>query len=543
MRRLRQKYVIALSVFSVLIIFVAFILIVVVNHQIGLVKSITITTTPHQDNVELINEGSDPTDPITEDMPKEITEEITGVDSQYVDIREYGAIPDANFYNIDNNTYYSDEEFTIEATDNTEAFSRAFNSGNNILIPKGKWFVDHEVIMNHSLSIEAEDAVIYTRSSEKYKYLFYIKGNNTSISGMTVRTTLDQTPLILNVPKDGLGSNVFAFVVEADDVTIENVKTYNVCRGVNKGTQVHNKNLTIIRCEFYDATIPVFAFYIDGMKISSSYLEVNDSGLDPGFHSLYFAAYTKNVTVENCKLVFKTENNGSAIQLYSSDAVNEPIIENIAFKNIEVESKASHLFVLGKVDGLYADSITFTKNESYTDKEVNYGKIMFLHDYVYNITIINSKMNFFDTANIINANGEHYGNILLKHNEITTTFNENTNLFEGVCDFTIDDNTFTISKRLGGNVFGFKKGGTITFKNNSVISVNGDLVLGSGTGSGKLLLYNNEFVSENRNERVCFYNNDATQLITAIGNTFIGFTQLVENTFQESVIDKNNIYK
>ncbi len=463
--------------------------------------------------------------------------------TEYVDVQEFGANADANYYNEADNTYYMDIDYTIEATDNTKAFEAAFNSGHDIIIPKGNWYVGERVTITEGLEIEANEAVIYTRSSEKYKYLFYIKGDSTIIRGMTVKTTLDQVPLILNIyPEAGVGSNVFAFVVEADDVLIDKVTTINACRGVNKGTQVHNKNLTINQSKFYNATIPVFAFYIDGMQINESYLEANGLGLGTGFHSLYLSAYAKNVEVVNSTLVFNSENNGGIIQIYTSKEVMEPIIENITIKDTIIESKASHLLVLGKVKGVIIDNVTFTKHESYTDNERNFGKIMYLHDYVYDVLIQNSELNFFDTSSVMNANVHYYDNIVLKDNNITTNFTKGTNLFTSLFDYTIDSNIITVKERTGGNVFGFSGGGTITFMDNILVSEADDLVLGSSFGSGTLNLSNNQFICEDKESGVCFYNNNDKQLISAIGNTFIGFDQLVQDNANKAVIDIDNIF-
>lgn len=458
-------------------------------------------------------------------------------------ITYYGAKSDANYYNSADGNYYKDSGFKTLATDNRKAFQAAFNKGRNIHIPQGNYYISDTVEISKGIEITSDHATIVTGSSSELKYLFKITGMNTIISGLEVKTTLDRKPLLNNSVQGGLGSNVYAFVVQISNVTIEDCSTYNVCRGVHANkTRDEIKNLKIVRCNFYNATMPIFLMYTDGILIDQCYLQCNASGLPNGFHCLYFGTNTFNAVITNTDMQFDSVNNGGIIQFFS-DKFDKVTISNIEISQCNMVTKGNHLVILGEVQDVVFDDITFRKINPDLGKVSESGKLIFAHDHVYDVIIKNSLIDMDDAANIINGTGNHYGNISLSHNKITAKLEKGTNLITTVMSASVNDNEILLDDDSEGLFFGFQGKGTIDFKSNTINTNATYILLGSGSSraEGVLNMTGNVFDLNNQKNGFAFYNNTSKMRIYAEENTLTDFNALAQNSV--NTVDINNIFR
>lgn len=75
-----------------------------------------------------------------------VSKHTTQISEIFINVRDYGAVGNANFFNVSNKKWYQDDLYTIESTDDTLAFFSAYNFSTNkvrtIVIPAGNYLID-----------------------------------------------------------------------------------------------------------------------------------------------------------------------------------------------------------------------------------------------------------------------------------------------------------------------------------------------------------------------------------------------------------------
>jgi hypothetical protein len=445
-------------------------------------------------------------------LSSSLADKANKTDAGFRSILEWGAVADANYYNSSDKKYYKDSAFTILATDNTTTFSNALNSGFNIHIPKGNYYLSSGVTINNGIKVVSNGAKIYIKASSQPIFAFFIKGDFTSIDGLSVNSTLDYSPIISGLPiSSGKGSNIIAFQVEANYVYFNNCKTNNCDYGVSKGTMISCNNLYINNCSFENGVIPIFAFYITNMFVSDTYLSCNNTGLTSACHCFYLSDYAKQVMVSNVKMFYPTDVNGDIIHIYSARAStdNTQMMNDITFSDCEIETYGSTLTNAGYTDGLTFKGCKF---KAHFPTAEGGSKIMFSYGYLTNVVYKNCIF-IIDQANDM-VYGSNTESLLFEECLIRLTTMVTTNVLSVLvpskwirCSFLID--TFTSGQFLGNNNLSTLS--KISFINCLFQCKNGGLIFGNGDFPNQtVVLIGCTVVHNSVSKAYLFYNYGAT---------------------------------
>lgn len=362
-------------------------------------------------------------------------------------INEFGVINDANYYNQSNGKYYKDSELTIEATDNTLAIKNALNSGYNIQFENYVYYVKSEIILNKPLIISGKDTIIYSPSRDVSSYLFYVKGNGTTLKNINFQSYQDKL-------KNGtLHSNIICICVECDNFEITNCNIKNFNMGISSNTMITTNNTYIKNCNIISCDIPIFGFYCNNMYISNCVTSCTATGITTGDHALYFSDNANGVYIENSTFNIETYMNGAIIQCYSARTPTSPNIKNIKINNCTFNCKCSHALVVGHTENLDITNCVFNILNK-DNGRVN--KILYSHGT--NINVKFNKCRFdiaYPNAIILGSNSE-----VFKFNDCNINFYDTdvTNIFENSstsiipCEFY--STNFKFNNGIGGQVFG-----------------------------------------------------------------------------------------
>lgn len=117
------------------------------------------------------------------------------IENGTVNVKQFGAKGDANFYDISSNKYYYDEAKTIEA-DDTQAFINALSRGAIVIFPKGKYCIKSTLNLVNGIKL---DGVLGET------YIYYI-GDGFLFD---INSYLDKKPEIDGFNFKGLSTNSF----------------------------------------------------------------------------------------------------------------------------------------------------------------------------------------------------------------------------------------------------------------------------------------------------------------------------------------------
>lgn len=447
----------------------------------------------------------------------------------YKRITEFGAISDANYYNSADGNYYVDSSYTTRSTDNTQAFSTALNSGYNIfLMPGQQFYISTGIILNSSIKISGVGAKVYVKSSTQPTYAFYIKGDFTSIEGLSVNSTLDYAPVINGVGKAGKGSNIIAFQVEANYIEINNCKTNNCDYGVARNTMVNCNNLYVDHCSFENAAIGIFAFYITNMFVSNTYVSCNNSGLDIAFHCVYISDYATNVFFDNVKMLWPTDSNGAIIQLYSARSI---YAQNVHFTNCEIETYGVIGVNITYCNGLTVSGCKFIMHQLTNETG---SKLFFSQGYLSDVTFKNCIVDMY-TANVL-ADGlstNVVGDINVENCTFNITQTNGTNIVGVVVPVRFIQCNFIIGNFTNGQFLGSASStpSHIRFINCYFDALQGRLMFGNGDMSiHGIVLINTIIINRGVAYGYVFYNQNDAKFMMCIGNKFYGYNAITSPT-------------
>lgn len=318
-----------------------------------------------------------------------------------INIRWFGAVADANYFNPEDNKYYKDAEFTIECTDNQKAFQDAVDflnakGGGTIYVPDGKYcfksgvkwksgvsmrgqsrgstiFLAQGVIFNLFYNIDAPADGSGTNADflndcqfENFQCdLIGLTETQASVSGkaffiLYMRRARFHNLYLKNTIGTALGCDFL------DDTVISDVITYRAGRNsINTGGYGGNSGIGIGTCSLTEEPVIVINCHTYNSGNYGVFVETqhNPTG--------YMARYAKvvNCYSEGNKLGFGNKGSGGT-----------QFIGCTAFKN---KSHGFHL-TQGSSDDFISDCIT----------EENGGSgIQVENDYVGNVKIFNNALN------------------------------------------------------------------------------------------------------------------------------------------------------
>ena len=82
-----------------------------------------------------------------------------------VNIVDFGAVGDANYYNESSNKYYSDKSYTTEAHSNSDAIQSCLDyaqeNGYNVKIPKGTYLIEKRILLPDNIELIGEDGATF----------------------------------------------------------------------------------------------------------------------------------------------------------------------------------------------------------------------------------------------------------------------------------------------------------------------------------------------------------------------------------------------
>lgn len=458
-----------------------------------------------------------------------LTSISTSAPSSGTDVTAYGAVADANYYDESSKRWRVSNGGAF-ATDNTTAFSNALNSGNNINIPQGYFLVNDNVVMSKALVFTADvgGVVRCDPIDDRLVRIFEIRADGTVIDGLTVESRNEYNPFIARVPLVGsYGSNKFAFQPEANNITIRNCTTKQMCRGIDRLWQTVRTGLLVDNCDFEDGSIPVFLHYLKDSEIRNCLIEMSVEANHPGLHSLYMAASNTNVVIKNCDVICKsTRNSGTLAQLVKT-GYSGITLKNITIDGCTLTTSQPIVTSTGALDGLTVKNSTLNCTNK---RSTNRAKMCQIKDYSYDVLFDNNTLNFTDGTTLFYDSGYALPNTnsgitaTATNNTINVTSYSGTKLIRASIGQLWEGNTFNITSE-GGSLLGHGTAKTTTFRNNTVIA-SGSLAVSVDVSSGGRLEIDDNSITAGSTQSYAIYNNNSNQDIVVTDNVFTRYNAL-----------------
>jgi|GEM_PF-3891360 len=158
-------------------------------------------------------------------------------------VKSFGAVGNANYYNANNGKWYEDSNYTIEAKDNTEIFQEALNKTGVIIIPTGNYLVGTLQYKSNTIIVGVGNVKLIHNPNAGFKSNFpramitnsnlpeYHKPeseNRTYVSGLNKFISIE------NILFDGNNTNVWGIqAVAVDNLYIKNVRVENTYGGID----------------------------------------------------------------------------------------------------------------------------------------------------------------------------------------------------------------------------------------------------------------------------------------------------------------------
>lgn len=208
----------------------------------------------YRDNVEIEDE----------DIPKSLAQ---------INIVEYGAIADANFYNVIDGKYYVDASYNVMATDNSKAFQDAIDKSSIVYVPKGNYLIEG------ALSLSGEKLEII--GEDKLTTKLFFTGDKIS----KANTNAKNESIIINS----------GFDYKYDESKAQNINIKNISMDYIRDNNKKPNTLLLIG----NINSAVFENYISNVYNSSNITDIGITNLD-----LYVAC--KNVNINSSKFINDT---------------------------------------------------------------------------------------------------------------------------------------------------------------------------------------------------------------------------------------------
>ena len=98
--------------------------------------------------------------PLLKDRLNKTDEQLADI---AINVKVFGAVADANYYNEKDKKYYIDAEMSIDSTDNQQAFQAAVdyvneNGGGTVFVPRGRYMLGKEIIWKTGVSLKGDGA-------------------------------------------------------------------------------------------------------------------------------------------------------------------------------------------------------------------------------------------------------------------------------------------------------------------------------------------------------------------------------------------------
>ncbi|SNZ09909.1 Peptidase_G2, IMC autoproteolytic cleavage domain [Terribacillus aidingensis] len=148
-----------------------------------------------------------------------------------VNVQEYGAVADANYFNPATKKYYADAKFTKEATDNTAAFEKALGTGRvKVFVPGGNYMVQNLKIPSYVkfYGAGAHTKIMLHHSAPRNADLLRLKSHTTPNMYIYIEDmTLDCNRLREATVESGDGTGCGLRIVNGQYIYVNNVHSLN----------------------------------------------------------------------------------------------------------------------------------------------------------------------------------------------------------------------------------------------------------------------------------------------------------------------------
>lgn len=249
------------------------------------------------------------------------TEGERGSQEQSIDnisVIDYGAVADAQYKDDSTGLWYKDQTKTIRATDNTDAFAKAFNSEHStIIIPPGNYLLDGEcMIKTDNISIICQGNIYVEPKNTKAQYVMNVfclhNCKNVRIEGVRIYSDrLIDTSIIwqsrdrsIDLSSQRIGFNLCG----TENVVIENCYFYgmeydfkiDIAHGATANNLLEvNKGNVIRNITSYNCSQPIFMTRSSNITVSHYIADVAE-GLTKYEHFVYLSRYVKHIYIDNC---------------------------------------------------------------------------------------------------------------------------------------------------------------------------------------------------------------------------------------------------
>lgn len=307
------------------------------------------------------------------------------------------------FFDIftDNNILWNDIDKQYNYTiDYKDYFQKAVDSGYNLFIPSGNYYISGYVELNKPICIYSNGANIYIDPVDgENSYALWIKGDNIKIEGqLNIISSEEYTPKIGSMVTTGKTSNIYATYITGSNVIIDNLCTKN-CFSIAYIAGEDNSNLidniSIKNCNGINTCFGVFTRYVSNVNIEKCNIDQSTSGMNDYCHHIYIGTWSKYITIDSVILSGSSNSQYDTISLHDSilGTIN---IDNVKINNCHSTSKSRSFLTLADCSNV----AMYNCSHYNMDTEYQKGLINITND-VSNIKIENCNFELYNVYSLV----------------------------------------------------------------------------------------------------------------------------------------------
>ena len=249
------------------------------------------------------------------------------------------------------NVSYNQSTKTYNMTDISNTIKEAINSNcDTIIFPQGNYLIENTITISKPIVLIGNGCNIYSSPSTKNKAIFKVIGSDVSINNFNFYSEQEYENTVEEATANSISSNITAISILGKNKNQKNVNISN-CYFNKMGFGVsvlYMKYVSLINLKVDECYFPIYSGenaenIVIRDCVLSAQLETDVYG-----HVLYFAYGSKNIFVDNCKLISLGSESNNIIKCGSNDGS----AINIVINNCDLECcvKSSLFYVRSNGD-------------------------------------------------------------------------------------------------------------------------------------------------------------------------------------------------
>lgn len=474
------------------------------------------------------------------------SEEINKINNKLVEYGEQKSYISASYFGVVSDSISFSENKFLYNHDNTLSFQKAFDSGYNITIPPGHYFVSETILINKSIKISGNDVYIYMNPVEnKNKSIFKTNCDGIEINGINFVSENVYTPIIGNNIVTGKSSNIYGIENRNSDIKISKCNSYD-CFSINYNYGYENnikRNLEVTNCNSYGSVFGFFCRFYENIKLNNCYLNLNDSGLNDFSHHIYIGTESKYITINSIILT------GGSYSLYDCISLHDSIKNTKNIYNIEINNVTSYSESKGFITLAHCDRVNINNCYHYPNDSKNQKNVVWIDEEVTNVTFNNCEFNLSYAYSIIHFLGlnDSYENISFNKTKFILK-DTNATIFKHLANISLFDCDFILKSTTPNKYLTIIDNTSTNYSNSKYVNmINCKFIGDENTKIDKIISSNSELndvfkflncIVDNKNLTNKLVNISGNVVLEFLGCSFYNFN--IINDDMSKIIEKNN---